>query len=79
MLNGYKTYIIGLLAIAAGIYLESINAGTGYELITIGLVSMGLRHGVAKVQDAAESPTIFIKEVEVPAKKATKAKTKKSK
>jgi len=75
MLNGYKTYIIGALAIAFGIYLETVTTGSGTELIFLGLGFMGMRHGVQKSQDTAAAPVV-VREIVTPAPKKAAKKSK---
>jgi hypothetical protein len=47
-LNGFKTYIIGGLTVAWGIYqITKGNVEQGINSISIGLAAVGLRSGVA--------------------------------
>ena len=39
-LNGYKTYLVGILSIALGVYYSNM------ELVMLGLAAMGLRHAM---------------------------------
>lgn len=80
MLDGYKTYIVGTVAVLAGIYLETITTGSGAELILIGLAAMGLRHAEAKTAAIASSPIVQEVKVpvEVPCTKCVAKKTKKA-
>ena len=50
MLNGKKTYIIGILSIfSAGILLAngSIDTGAFTQILVTALASMGIRHGIS--------------------------------
>ena len=51
-IDGIKTYIVGGIAVIAGIASILVDIGidkqTGIVLITTGLAALGLRHGIKK-------------------------------
>ena len=49
--DGYKTYIVGftvLVAALVGGYFEVFDKDTVATLVSVALLSMGLRHGMSK-------------------------------
>jgi len=66
VINGRKTYIVGLAtaALGAAFWLWLDDKSTGMELISLGLGLMGLRHAVTKNQAAADRAEAMAKRIE---------------